>query len=213
MVNLIFVMMLFTLAISESFAQKEDIKTVKIGNQVWMAKNLDVTTFRNGDPIPEAKTAYEWRTAGTDRRPAWCYYDNNEQNGKKYGKLYNWYAVIDSRGLAPQGYHIPSEAEWTVLIDFLGETKAGSKLKSKKGWADKKWGGDNSTGFNGLPGGCRFSNMDPSFSSIGFTGTWWCYTEGSYSNLCTHFLNEKDYVGSYKYYSEKDGFSIRCIKD
>ena len=111
---------------------------VKIGTQVWTSKNLEVSTFRNGEAIPEAKSKEEWAKAGVNRQPAWCYYDNDPNNGKKYGKLYNWYAVNDSRGLAPKGYYIPSDAEWTVLTDFLGgDGKAGEKMKSKSGWKGK----------------------------------------------------------------------------
>ena len=117
-------------------------KTVTIGNQVWMKENLNVSTFRNGDPIPEAKTAEEWQAAGTEKQPAWCYYDNDPKNGVKYGKLYNWYAVNDSRGLAPSGYHVPTDLEWTVLADFLGgESVAGGKVKSANGWDNYKTGG------------------------------------------------------------------------
>ncbi len=108
---------------------------VKIGKQVWMIKNLDVDTFRNGDAIPEAKTDEEWVRAGEESKPAWCYYENDPKNGKKYGKLYNWYAVVDPRGLAPKGWHIPSDAEWSSLINYLGGNEiAGKKMKSKHGW-------------------------------------------------------------------------------
>ena len=116
-------------------------QTVTIGTQVWMTKNLDVSTFRNGDPIPEAKTDEEWKKAGENKQPAWCYYNNYPANGAKYGKLYNWYAVNDSRGLAPIGYHIPSDAEWTKLTDFLGGEVAGTKMKSKSGWNSYTTGG------------------------------------------------------------------------
>ncbi len=108
-------------------------KTVTIGNQVWMKENLNVSTFRNGDPIPEAKTAEEWQAAGTEKQPAWCYYDNDPKNGVKYGKLYNWYAVNDARGLAPVGYHVPTDEEWSVLIGFLGNDVL-KKMKSTSGW-------------------------------------------------------------------------------
>lgn len=111
-------------------------QTVTIGTQVWMTKNLNVSTFRNGDPIPEAKTDEEWKLAGENQQPAWCYYDNNPANGAKYGKLYNWYAVNDPRGLAPQGYHVPTDAEWTKLVNFLG-LDAGKKMKSATGWNSK----------------------------------------------------------------------------
>jgi uncharacterized protein (TIGR02145 family) len=93
---------------------------VTIGTQVWMTKNLNVDKFRNGDPIPEAQTQEEWLKAKKNHQPAWCYADNDPANGKKYGKLYNWYAVNDSRGLAPLGWHIPSEDEWKTLRDYTG---------------------------------------------------------------------------------------------
>lgn len=110
-------------------------QTVAIGGQVWMTKNLNVATFRNGDPIPQVKTDEEWEKAGQNQQPAWCYYNNDSAKGTKYGRLYNWYAVTDPRGLAPKGYHIPSNYEWKELIYFLGgESLAGKKMKSKVGW-------------------------------------------------------------------------------
>ena len=110
---------------SFSFAQ-----TVTIGSQTWTTKNLDVATFRNGDAIPQAKTNEEWKAALENKQPAWYYNDNDAKNGTKYGKLYNWYAVNDARGLAPAGYHIPTDEEWTVLSTFLGgEDVAGKKMK------------------------------------------------------------------------------------
>lgn len=115
-------------------------QTVAIGTQVWMTKNLDVSTFRNGDSIPQAKSPEEWIKAGSNKQPAWCYYGNDPSNGAKYGKLYNWYAVIDSRGLAPVGYHIPSDAEWSKLESLLG-SDAGTKIKSKNGWNSYTTGG------------------------------------------------------------------------
>ncbi len=131
---------MLTLFITVLFTQINYAQTVTIGNQVWMTKNLDVSTFRNGDPIPQAKTAAEWKAADENKQPAWCYYDNDPANGAKYGKLYNWYAVNDSRGLAPAGYHIPSDVEWKQLTDFLG-SEAGKKMKSKSGWKSYTSGG------------------------------------------------------------------------
>jgi uncharacterized protein (TIGR02145 family) len=105
-------------------------QTVTIGTQTWMTKNLDVATFRNGDAIPEAKTNEEWVAAGENKQPAWCYYENDPMNGTNYGKLYNWYAVNDKRGLAPAGCHVPTDQEWTVLSTFLGgEESAEKKMK------------------------------------------------------------------------------------
>ena len=108
-------------------------KTVVIGSQTWMSENLNVSTFRNGDPIPEAKTNEEWKKAGKEGKPAWCYYDNDPKNGAKYGKLYNWYAVNDPRGLAPTGWHVPTKAEWGTLVEQLGND-AEKKMKSQSGW-------------------------------------------------------------------------------
>ena len=93
---------------------------IKIGTQTWCNKNLEVSKFRNSDAIPLAKTYAEWELAGQNGQPAWCYYENKAENGTTYGKLYNFYAVNDPRGLAPNGYHIPTDEEWTILTDYLG---------------------------------------------------------------------------------------------
>ncbi len=112
---------------------------VKIGDQKWMSKNLNVSTFRNGDQILEAKSDSEWKIAGEKKIPSFCYLDFNEANGEKYGKLYNWYAVNDSRGLAPSGFHIPTVDEWIELGEKLdGLDRAGKKLKSISGWKTRK---------------------------------------------------------------------------
>ncbi len=103
-------------------------KTVQIGSQTWMAENLNVSKFRNGDLILEAKNELEWQEAAKNKQPAWCYYENDTANGSKYGKLYNWYAVGDPRGLAPEGFRIPMDVEWKVLTDYLGDD-AEQKLK------------------------------------------------------------------------------------
>ena len=128
----VLVVLFIQLSLSISPVLGQDIT---IGTQVWTSKNLDVSTFRNGEPIPEAKSKEEWSKAGDNKTAVFCYYEYDSKNGKVYGKLYNWYAVNDSRGLAPKGYHIPSDAEWTILTDKLGgEDLAGEKLKSKQGW-------------------------------------------------------------------------------
>jgi uncharacterized protein (TIGR02145 family) len=118
---------------STQTSQTGGYKFVKIGTQTWMTENLNVSTFRNGDLIPEAKSEEEWKRAGENNQPAWCYYDNDPKNGTKYGKLYNWYAVNDSRGLAPAGWHVPTDAEWTTLSDYLGNEPS-KKMKSTNGW-------------------------------------------------------------------------------
>ena len=200
-------LMLFLTGISNA-------QTVTIGTQVWMTKNLDVSTFRNGDPIPEARTDEEWQKARENKQPAWCYYENDPSNGAKYGKLYNWYAVNDSRGLAPAGYHVPSDVEWTKLTDFLGgEEVAGDKMKSKSDWAENG-NGTNTSGFSGLPGGYRFKNGP--FYYIGDFGYWWSSTEFNTTNAWGRSLSYGSgdvYRGYYKYYGKEVGFSVRCIKD
>jgi uncharacterized protein (TIGR02145 family) len=190
-------------------------QTVTIGTQVWMTKNLNVDKFRNGDPIPEAKSKEEWEKAGDNKQPAWCYYNNDPSNGALYGKLYNWYAVNDSRGLAPQGWHIPTDEEWWALTDFLGgEEKAGAKMKSKDGWNSDFFdgkNGTNSSGFSGLPGGLRHSWG--TFDFIGFSGAWWSSTERD-PNFARQrsLINSDDLVDGFNSL-KKEGLSVRCIRD
>jgi len=136
------------------------LSSVQIGNQTWTLKNLDVSTYRNGDPIPQVQDNTAWANLSTG---AWCYYLNNTANGTIYGKLYNWYAVNDPRGLAPNGYHIPTDAEWTTLTTYLGgSTLAGGKMKEagSSHWLSPNTGATNSSGFKGLPGGFRYSPLE-----------------------------------------------------
>jgi uncharacterized protein (TIGR02145 family) len=140
------------------------IDNVKIGKQVWMKRNLDVDHYRNGDPIPEVKDPDEWANL---KIGAWCYYDNNPANGAIYGKLYNWYAVNDPRGLAPEGWHVSSDEEWKELTNFIGgEELAGGKMKEAgtEHWNNPNLGASNESAFSALPGGWR--SIDGTFSSI-----------------------------------------------
>ncbi len=187
------------------------IKSITIGNQTWMAENLDVSAFKNGDPIPEAKTKEEWLKACIAKKAVWCYYNNDPANGKKFGKLYNWYAVKDSRGLAPAGWHIPKEAEWDALIYKLGgKDVAAKKMKSTGGW--KNGGnGTNESGFNALPGSFR----DPysTFYEMGSSGYWWSSSEFITGTAGYGFEIEGGYSMISKNIYEKDGLSVRCLKD
>ena len=143
----------------------------KIGDQIWATKNLDVATYRNGDAIPQVQDIAAWANLNTG---AWCYYENTTT----YGKLYNWYAVNDPRGLAPIGFHIPSEAEWTRLIEYLGgDYIAGGKMKESgtSHWISPNTDATNSSGFTGLPGGYR--NNNGTFGGIGAYGYWWSSSE------------------------------------
>jgi len=191
---------------------------VTIGNQVWKSKNLNVDRFRNGDPIPQAKTAEEWERAGKNRQPAWCYYDNNPANAEKYGKLYNWYAVSDPRGLAPRGWHIPSDEEWATLIDYLGgDEVAGGKMKSKEDW-NGNGNGANVSGFTALPAGIRYNIYDYDgsyFSNIGRTAGWWSSSSGgigvAWMRQLNSYSNNVDNV-AWENNNKSNGYSVRCIK-
>jgi uncharacterized protein (TIGR02145 family) len=189
---------------------------VTIGNQVWMIENLNVDKFSNGDPIPEAKTKEEWVKAGENKQPAWCYYNNDSAYGEKCGKLYNWYAVIDSRGLAPVGYHIPTDEEWQKLVDYLGYD-VGIKMKSTSGWAENERG-TNESGFSALPCGCgyRGSFFGKKFFDIGNFGYWWSSTELTTLFSISALYRVLDWEGDVrrsKSYNKEEGFSIRCLKD
>ncbi len=181
---------------------------VTIGTQVWTSKNLNVDTYRNGDEIPQVQDANAWSNLTTG---AWCYYTNDASNGTKYGKLYNWYAVHDPRGLAPKGYHIPTDAEWTKLTDYLGgEEEAGTKMKSTSGWYNNG-NGTNSSGFSGLPGG--FHNSNGSFSNIDYIGYWWSSAEGSTDGAWARSLFFNDGYVSRNASYKRSGFSVRCLRD
>jgi uncharacterized protein (TIGR02145 family) len=199
---------LFTVLVGSINAQ-----TVTIGKHVWMAKNLNVEVFRNGDSIPEVKTNEEWEKAWKEGKPAWCYYDNNPTNGTKYGKLYNWFAVNDPRGLAPKGWHIPSDSEWTVLTDFLGgEDVAGKKMKSTSGWQDNG-NGNNKSGFSCLSGGCR--RNDGKFAYIGEDCYCWSSTESEYDKITAWYrlLNYGTDIALKTNLLKECGLSVRCLKD
>lgn len=184
---------------------------VKIGKQVWLKENLSVTTYRNGDQIPQAKTSEEWEAAYKSKKGAWCYYDNSDDNGKKYGKLYNWYAVSDSRGLAPAGWHVPSEKEWTALMSsFKNVEFVGDLLKEKTGW-NRDGNGSNESGFSALPAGFRYYHGG--FSGLGNNTYYWTSTEVKAGVAVCRSLTSAD--GEF-YFAEDDmgqGFSVRCVKD
>lgn len=188
-------------------------KPGKINDQEWMTANLNVITFRNGDPIPEAKTDEEWEKAGKEGKPAWCNFANDTANSNKYGKLYNWYAVNDSRGLAPAGWHVATDAEWKKLTDFLGgSVVAGTKMKSKEGWY-RNGSGTNETGFSALPGGSRSGTGAFSESGGSAIGCWWSSTE-TYTNYAWSRYMSYNVGYVYKdYYFKELGFSVRCLRD
>ncbi len=195
------------------------LPSVTIGTQIWMAKNLDVTTYRDGTPIPQVTDQTAWTNLTTG---AWCYSNNDPANGQIYGKLYNWYAVAGihdndpstpNKTLAPLGYHIPTDGEWTFLTNYLGgEVTAGGKLKESgfTHWDSPNTGATNSSGFTGLPAGNRLSNK---FDEFRLATYFWSSTSDT-TNLIyyfelSYFLNSTYRSSYYKF----AGFSVRCVKD
>ena len=183
--------------------------TVKIGTQTWMVENLKVTRYRNGDAIPTVTNGTEWSNLTTG---AYCDYENAASNSTIYGKLYNWYAVADSRNIAPPGWHVASDAEWTTLITFLGgKDVAGGMLKEEgtAHWPSPNAGATNETGFSALPGGYYYGG---SFGNLGSIGTWWSSTANSSNawDRVMHYSNGE----VYRYgFNQSNGFSVRCVRD
>ncbi len=202
---------LFSLILLLNYSIKA--QDVTIGTQTWTTKNLNVRKFRNGEEIPFAKTVAEWNSAGQNRQPAWCYYENKEENDKTYGKLYNWYAVNDARDLAPNGQHIPTDAEWKMLTDYLGgDSIAGAKMKSTSGWEDIFDGnGSNTSGFAGLPGGSR--NKEGYFYYVGGFGSWWSSSESGADNAWSRLLSYDDGRVFRGYDVVLYGYSVGCLRD
>jgi uncharacterized protein (TIGR02145 family) len=188
--------------------------SVRIGNQEWQTKNLDVERFRNGDLIPQARTNEEWESAGRTGMPVWCYYDNDTENGRIYGKLYNWYAVNDVRGLAPKGWHIATDEDWTTLTDYLGgKNVAGGKMKMTRTayWNPPNTGATNESGFSAFPGGYR--NFDGSFTTINYLAFFWSASEYGYGTAWHRGLNYDVGHVSRDNYDESIGASVRCLRD
>jgi uncharacterized protein (TIGR02145 family) len=182
---------------------------ITIGKQVWMQKNLDVETYSNGDSIPQVTNGDEWAILKTG---AWCYFENLTVNGKRYGKLYNWYAVNDSRGLAPRGWHIPADTEWTLLNNYLGgDSIAGSKIKATNLWGKPNLVAQEKSGFECLPGGCR--DATGAFANLGYYGYFW--SAGEATELQAWYRSLYYYDASVKrdIYNKPAGFSVRCIRD
>jgi len=180
-------------------------------NQVWMTTNLDVSAYRNGDPIPEITDPAVWASLTTG---AWCYYNNDPSTGAIYGKLYNWYAVNDPRGLAPAGWHIPSDLEWTTLTTcWGGGTVAGGALKEAgtTHWLSPNLGATNTSGFTALPGGFRDYNGTIGF--LQYFGWWWTSTVDVVGRA---WSRDMYYNASDIYYNSLEfryGLSVRCVKD
>jgi uncharacterized protein (TIGR02145 family) len=194
-------------------------KTIVIGNQEWMAENLKTSIYRNGEEIANVTDNTQWSGFTTG---AWCYYNNDSQYDCPYGKLYNWYAVADPRNVCPMGWHVPTDAEWSVLINYLDPNAdggnnfsniAGGELKSTglQYWLSPNQNATNESGFSGLPAGPR--NFDGTFANIGYNGVWWSSTEYGTIDAWYRTLNYSYGTASRFYYSKAYGFSVRCLRD
>jgi uncharacterized protein (TIGR02145 family) len=191
-------------------------KTIVIGTQEWMAENLNTSVYRNGDAIPTNLDDATWAATTSG---AWAYYNNDASYACPYGKLYNWFTCADARGLCPVGWHVPSDAEWTVLTDFLGgESVAGGKMKSTGTieattglWVFPNSGATNSSGFSGLSGGDRYS--DGGYFYKGEYGFWWSDSELNTNSAWRRDLNY-NYGDVPRNPDFKNiGFSVRCLRD
>jgi uncharacterized protein (TIGR02145 family) len=199
-------------------------KTVKIGEQVWMAENLKVNHYRNGDPIPTNLSDSIWAKTNMG---AYTIYNNDFKMDSLFGKLYNWYCVSDSRGLCPINWHVPSDDEWKTLELFLGlpekdyekygsrgeKQNVGGKMKSANMvyWKHKFNGETNESGFSGLPGGIRNTKR---FFDQGIAGFWWTSTKRTPSSDFSWYRSLDSFKRPYRDINPNNhGFSVRCIKD
>ena len=185
-------------------------KTVTIGSQIWLKENLRTTKYSNGDPIPEITSGTEWMNLTSG---AYCNYNNDPGFADTYGLLYNWHTVKDPKNICPDGWHVPSDSEWTTLIDFLGgEDVAGGKLKEKgtAHWISPNTGATDSYGFTALPSGYRLAGI---FNQPGYYAVWWSSTQKDLNDACIiSLINSK--TQSYLENAYKtDGLSVRCLKD
>jgi uncharacterized protein (TIGR02145 family) len=195
--------------VSEPVKKPKDSGFVTIGKQTWAVANLTVTTFQNGDSIPEAKTNKEWVAAGEAGKPAWCYYNNDPKSGLKYGKLYNWFAVNDPRELAPAGWKLATDADWVQLVNSVGgQSLAGTRMKTTSGWSEGN-NGTNESGFTGLPGGYRVENG--TFVNLGSIGTWWSSTESKTFEAIDFYLALSGSLSRGSTPKQR-GESVRCIR-
>ena len=188
-------------------------ETVQIDGQLWMAENLKVTHYNNGDEIPNITNNSSWLSIFTG---AYGDYDNNPANSETYGRLYNWYTVDDDRGVCPDGWHVPSDEAYTILIDYLGGTSvAGGKMKGTglDHWHSPNAGATNESGFTGLPSGFRYW-ADGNYYYMGEYNYFWTSSEGFEPPYAPFRTLRYDNTWVYgQDYAKQHGFSIRCLKD
>jgi uncharacterized protein (TIGR02145 family) len=193
--------------------------TVTIGKQIWMIENLRVTKYRNGAPIPFVNDSVQWAKL---ENGAYCNYKNDASIASIYGRLYNYYTIIDSRNMCPDGWHVPSDKEWQVLVDYLGGEKvAGGKMKESGyvHWINfGKGGTTNTSGFTALPAGSReftalISGSCGIFDWLGMKGYFWSSTQWGDKYIWFRELQNGNPYVERNHFNARCGFSIRCIKD
>jgi uncharacterized protein (TIGR02145 family) len=197
-------------------AEGNSYKTVTIGTQQWMAENLKVSKYSDGTTIPNITDNNQWQNNTTG---AWTYYNNDAANNAKYGKLYNWYAVSKTtngnKNVCPTGWHVPTDAEWTVLTDYLGGNSiAGGKLKEvgTTNWDSLNAEATNTSLFTGLPGGYR-NYGDGYYGYIGYKGYWWSSSEATSYYVWYRNLNSVHGSAVRTNYEKANGYSVRCLRD
>jgi uncharacterized protein (TIGR02145 family) len=180
-----------------------------IGSQEWMSENLKTTRYRDGELITHLTSQSEWAATTNG---AWCNYNNSTNNEAIYGKLYNWYAVSDPRNVCPIGWHVPSDAEWSILTDYLGgDSFAGGKMKALNFWNVPNTAATNQSKFSGLPGGLRSSNGE--FYSVGNFGYWWSSSVYDSNFAWFRLLDYNSGKATRDGFIKRSGFSVRCLRD
>lgn len=183
--------------------------TIQIGDQDWMVENLRTTRYRDGSTIPLIAGEVQWQGLRTG---AWSHYDNRVTNDATYGKLYNWFAVVDRRNICPKGWHIPTDAEWDYLIAHLGGIDiAGGKLKSLILWNTPNTGASNASGFSAIPSGNRSSNGNS--YRLGENSFWWSSSESGTLEAWARSLASNARAVERGKFNARNGFCVRCIKD
>jgi uncharacterized protein (TIGR02145 family) len=198
-----------------SDSEGNSYKTVTIGTQTWMAENLKVSKYNDGTTIPNITDNTQWSNLTTG---AWSYYNNDEANNAINGKLYNWYAVSKisngNKNVCPTGWHVPTDAEWTVLTDYLGgESVAGGKMKEvgTTSWNSPNTNATNTSLFSALPGGYRYFNGN--YVNIGNVGNWWSSTEVLTDVAWFRYLSNLYGIANRSNNEKFFGLSVRCLRD
>jgi uncharacterized protein (TIGR02145 family) len=190
-------------------------KTVYIGTQQWIGENLKTSKYNDGTEIPNTTDNTQWQNNTTG---AWAYYNSDAANNANYGKLYNWYAVSPTtngnKNVCLTGWHVPTDAEWTVLTDYLGgESEAGGKMKEvgTMNWISPNTDASNTSLFTGLPGGFRYGSGNS--NGIGYNGNWWSSSEYLTDSAWYRYLSAGNGNAGSNLYGKDYGFSVRCLRD